>query len=388
MLTDNKRYKSPLAGGRVLPDAIPNTRHLEPVPVQKAWKETDFFHMDDDLSDHNEPVSQGGMQEKRIPRQLEATGRASPEAEPVPSSSKSPQTQVSNTPSPKTAMSSNHGAPDFNITGMDDRKISSMAHHQRSPLHAPSTPSSALVVESFKLEHESLSHSSAPTQEPDSYFSRRASANFREHKEHTQHTSSGGNDDKKENALSPRSAKPARFESLPEPRRKSIEVRPRNSLDCVREVGAGAAAADAAVASTVIEAAIDSRRTSLTSEQKTQLVALDVLEDVARSSISADTGRHLEYLLESLEPLSEMPLSSRAMELVEALGAILRRKLRVLCDIEFVRALSSCFSHANVSLLRVFIYRTKRSIFFLCKSMHFDPRASLFLWARTHACIF
>jgi hypothetical protein len=281
-------------------------------------------------------------------------------------------------------MSSNHGAPDFNITGMDDRKISSMAHHQRSPLHAPSTPSSALVVESFKLEHESLSHSSAPTQEPDSYFSRRASANFREHKEHSQHTSSGGNDDKKENALSPRSAKPPRFESLPEPRRKSIEVRARNSLDCVREVGAGAAAAaDAAaaagaVASTVVDAAMDSRKTSLTSEQKTQLVALDVLEDVARSSISADTGRHLEYLLESLEPLSEMPLSSRAMELVEALGAILRRKLRVLCDLEFVRALSACFLSCQCITPACFHLSSKAQyFFFLCKSMHFDPRASL-----------
>jgi hypothetical protein len=71
MLTDNKRYKSPLAGGRVLPDAIPNTRHLEPVPVQKAWKDTDFFHMDDDLSDHNEPVSQGGPQETASTRAQE-----------------------------------------------------------------------------------------------------------------------------------------------------------------------------------------------------------------------------------------------------------------------------------------------------------------------------
>ena len=47
-------------------------------------------------------------------------------------------------------------------------------------------------------------------------------------------------------------------------------------------------------------------------------------------------SRQLEYLLESLQPFSETPLTMRVMDVVEALGTIILRKLNVLRDMESV----------------------------------------------------
>jgi len=152
-----------------------------------------------------------------------------------------------------------------------------------------------------------------------------------------------------------------RYEMLPENRRRSIEVRARSGLDHARgdQDAQGLGGGEAGVAA--------KKPGYLASEQQTELVALEVLQDVASSSVSADTARQakvgkshfntlnlygtypraltvetfffwrqLEYMLESLQPFSETPLTMRVMDVVEALGTIIQRKLNVLRDMESV----------------------------------------------------
>jgi hypothetical protein len=75
-----------------------------------------------------------------------------------------------------------------------------------------------------------------------------------------------------------------RYEMLPENRRRSIEVRARSGFDHARgdqdAQGLGGEAGAAA-----------KKAVCLSSEQQTELVALQVLQDVASSSVSADTAR-------------------------------------------------------------------------------------------------
>lgn len=130
---------------------------------------------------------------------------------------------------------------------------------------------------------------------------------------------------------SPFSSRQDRYGLLPENRRMSIEKRARSSGDYVRSEYDGAAGALGEASS-----GADRRRSIMTSEQKTELVALEVLQDVASSSMSSETSRQLEYLLESLGPIAETALSLRTMDVVEALGTIIRRKLNLMRDMESV----------------------------------------------------
>jgi hypothetical protein len=76
-----------------------------------------------------------------------------------------------------------------------------------------------------------------------------------------------------------------RYEMLPENRRRSIEVRARSGLDHARgdQDAQGLGGGEASVAA--------KKPGYLASEQQTELVALEVLQDVASSSVSADTAR-------------------------------------------------------------------------------------------------
>ena len=115
----------------------------------------------------------------------------------------------------------------------------------------------------------------------------------------------------------------------------SIEARTRSSAEYVRsEYDAGGGVGS-------VNEGSGTRKAALTSEQRTELVALEVLQDVATSSLTADTSRQLEYLLESLEPFFQALLSHRSRDVVEALGTIIRRKLNLLRDMESV-------SHSSV----------------------------------------
>jgi hypothetical protein len=134
--------------------------------------------------------------------------------------------------------------------------------------------------------------------------------------------------------VSPLNARQERFESLPENRRKSIEIRHRDRGDNARsenELAAGAGASAGVGAPN--EVGSTARKAHLTSDQKTEMFALEMLQDVASSSESADTTRQLEYLLESLDPF--LP-STRMMEVVEALRMVILRKLNCLRDMESV----------------------------------------------------
>ena len=130
---------------------------------------------------------------------------------------------------------------------------------------------------------------------------------------------------------SPHNSRHPNFESLSENRRMSIEARTRGSAEYVRSEFDGGGGLTPSEGTTSA-----SRKPFLTSEQKTELVALEVLQDVASSSLSADTSRQLEYLLESLEPFCQTLLSHRARDVVEALGTIIQRKLNLLRDMESV----------------------------------------------------
>ena len=134
---------------------------------------------------------------------------------------------------------------------------------------------------------------------------------------------------------SPISSRHRNFELLSENRRMSIEARTRSSAEYVRsEYDAGGGVGS-------VNEGSGTRKAALTSEQRTELVALEVLQDVATSSLTADTSRQLEYLLESLEPFFQALLSHRSRDVVEALGTIIRRKLNLLRDMESV-------SHSSV----------------------------------------
>ena len=120
----------------------------------------------------------------------------------------------------------------------------------------------------------------------------------------------------------------------------SIEARTRSSAEYVRseyDTGGGIG---------TLNEASGARKPALTNEQKTELVALEVLQDVASSSLSADTSRQLEYLLESLEPFCQTLRSHRSKDVVEALGTIIQRKLNLLRDMESVSQTLCCVSSA------------------------------------------
>ena len=222
-----------------------------------------------------------------------------------------------------------------------------------SKRHTPGSPSDGkghlgeasgernVLMENFRQHfmqlQESGSHSSTPREQDTKFRRRTLSRDPRD----VDRIHTGGNTpaDIASRNQSP-ILKSRHFELLPETRRKSIEVRARSSLEYSRieftHTGVGSAN----------EFAQSGSRKHLTNEQKTELVALEVLQDVTSSGISADTARQLEYLLESLEPFSEAPLSVRGMDAVEALATILRRKLIALRDMEFVRPpYSASFSH-------------------------------------------
>ena len=180
-----------------------------------------------------------------------------------------------------------------------------------------SSPASGMSADDAAAERESPFRRSATSSSREER--RRAASSSRDSKEAA---GRGGG------ALSP--CGQGRFEMLPETRRRSIEVRARSSLDLPRRDHDthGLVASEAGAAA--------KKPTHLTSEQQTELVALEILQDVASSSVLADTARQLEYLLDSLEPVSETALTMRAMDVVEALGTIIQRKLNVLRDMESV----------------------------------------------------
>jgi hypothetical protein len=176
---------------------------------------------------------------------------------------------------------------------------------------------------------------SSPPQEKGSMFRRRTLSSSRERKDGVDRSWKGGqasgHSDSSGLRESPCNSRHPNFESLSENRRMSIEARTRGSAEYVRSEFDGGGGLTPSEGTTSA-----SRKPFLTSEQKTELVALEVLQDVASSSLSADTSRQLEYLLESLEPFCQTLLSHRARDVVEALGTIIQRKLNLLRDMESV----------------------------------------------------
>ena len=110
-------------------------------------------------------------------------------------------------------------------------------------------------------------------------------------------------------SASPRDSAQGRFDALPSSRRASIEIRSRLSTDSART----ASVSDCGGLSGGGLQGVGAAR-KLTSEEKAELLAMEMLQDVATSCISADSARQLEYLFESLDPLSDSARQSRVVE--------------------------------------------------------------------------
>ena len=108
---------------------------------------------------------------------------------------------------------------------------------------------------------------------------------------------------------SPLDSAQGRFDALPSSRRASIEIRSRLSTDSART----ASVSDCGGLSGGAVQGVGAAR-KLTSEEKAELLAMEMLQDVATSCISADSARQLEYLFESLDPISDSTRQSRVVE--------------------------------------------------------------------------
>ena len=108
---------------------------------------------------------------------------------------------------------------------------------------------------------------------------------------------------------SPLDSAQGRFDALPSSRRASIEIRSRLSTDSART----ASVSDCGGLSGGGLQGVGAAR-KLTSEEKAELLAMEMLQDVATSCISADSARQLEYLFESLDPIFDSTRQSRVVE--------------------------------------------------------------------------